>query len=188
MNINAISTPFITTTSTKQIVQDKTITGDKGEPSNQSKNDWTSESEKRMKILDEKYRKINEQNKQFKNPFAHISDKYRNPKSPYFRSDLTEAERKAAMTMEMTWARHGSGGQYDFWDAAFRNELPIYMGVEEVERRAFNREKVNGQLNGLFAKNGITIPNGTNLTFTIDPNHFKLMVGGTQKIYHSLLN
>lgn len=60
-----------------------------------------TEADRRMKILDEKYEKINEQNKRFKNPHGHIHDKYRNSYSPYFRNDLTKVEREAAYTMEI---------------------------------------------------------------------------------------
>ena len=35
-------------------------------------------------------------------------------------------------------------------------------------------------MHSLFSKNGITIPNDTSLTFTIDPNYFKLIVSGSK--------
>lgn len=142
----------------------------------QSTNDMTTESDRRMKILDEKYSKINEQNKRFENPHNHIFDKYRNKDSPYFRSDLTQKERNAAYSMEMGWANSGTGGQYNFNDSAFRNEQSYDPTQESVERKVFNRQKVNGQLHDLFSTNGINIPLNTNLRFTIDPNNFKLTV------------
>ena len=139
-----------------------------------------TESDRRMKILDEKYEKINEQNKRFKNPHGHIHDKYRNSNSPYFRSDLTKVEREAAYTMEIGWANSGKGGQYDFNDAIFRNEKQYDPTQESVEKKILNRQKVNEQLQDLFSKNGIIIPKNTNLTFTIDPNNFKLVVSGSE--------
>lgn len=152
----------------------------------QSSNDMMTESNRRMKILDEKYSKINEQNKRFENPHHHIFDKYRNPDSPYFRSDLTPKERNAAYSMEMSWANSGTGGQYNFNDAAFRNESIYDPTQEKVERNTFNRQKINEQLHSLFANNGIVIPDNTNLRFTIDPNNFKLIVTGTKD--ESLVN
>ncbi|MEF3086811.1 DUF4885 family protein [Bacillus altitudinis] len=144
-----------------------------------STNEVMTESDRRMKILDEKYEKINEQNKRFKDPQSHIYDKYRNPYSSYFRSDLTKVEREAAYTMEMSWARNNKGGQYDFNDAIFRNENRYDPTQESVEKKLLNRQKVNEQLQALFSTNGLNIPKNANLTFTIDPNHFKLVVSGS---------
>ncbi|MGM0955722.1 MAG: DUF4885 family protein [Bacillota bacterium] len=151
----------------------------KGQSAIKSTNEVMTEADRRMKILDEKYEKINEQNKRFKDPQDHIYNKYRNPYSSYFRSDLTKPEREAAYIMEMSWARNNKGGQYDFNDAIFRNEKRYDPTQESVEKKIFNRQKVNEQLQDLFSKNGITIPKNTNLTFTIDPNHFKLLVSGS---------
>ncbi|MCM3027121.1 DUF4885 domain-containing protein [Bacillus safensis] len=145
-----------------------------------STNEVMTESDRRMQILDEKYQKINEQNKRFKDPQDHIYNKYRNPYSSYFRSDLTKPEREAAYIMEMSWARNNKGGQYDFNDAIFRNEKRYDPTQESVEKKILNRQKVNEQLQDLFSKNGITIPKNTNLTFTIDPNNFKLVVSGSK--------
>ncbi|MDM5300028.1 DUF4885 family protein [Bacillus pumilus] len=150
------------------------------QPTIQSTNEVMTESKRRMKILDDKYKKINEQNKRFKNPHDHIFDKYRNPYSPYFRNDLTKSERNAAYTMEISWANHGTGGQYSFNDAAFRHEKRYDPTQESVEKKILNRQKVNEQLQALFSTNGLAIPKNTNLTFTIDPNNFKLIVSGSK--------
>ncbi|MFJ5671845.1 DUF4885 family protein [Bacillus safensis] len=152
----------------------------KGQSAIKSTNEVMTEADRRMKILDEKYEKINEQNKRFKDPQDHIYNKYRNPYSSYFRSDLTKPEREAAYIMEMSWARNNKGGQYDFNDAVFRNEKRYDPTQESVEKKILNRQKVNEQLQDLFSKNGITIPKNTNLTFTIDPNNFKLVVSGSK--------
>lgn len=151
----------------------------KGQSAIKSTNEVMTESDRRMKILDEKYEKINEQNKRFKDPHGHIFNKYRNQHSPYFRSDLTKVEREAAYTMEMSWARNNKGGQYDFNDAIFRNEKRYDPTQESVEKKLLNRQKVNEQLQALFSTNGLNIPKNANLTFTIDPNHFKLVVSGS---------
>ncbi|PLR95775.1 DUF4885 family protein [Bacillus sp. T33-2] len=180
MNINTTYTSVVLTTPNQRIIQDKTITKDKDQTVIQSTNDFVSESDKMMKILDEKYQKINEQNKQFKDPQGHIFDKYRNPYSSYFRSDLTKSERDAAYSMEISWANSGTGGYYSFNDAAFRNKKAYNPEQESIERKAFNRQKVNEQLHSLFSKNGVTLPNGTSLTLTIDPNNFKLIFSGSK--------
>lgn len=154
-------------------------TDSKSQPAIRSTNEMMTEADRRMKILDEKYQKINEQNKRFQDPHGHIFDKYRNPHSPYFRNDLTKSERNAAYNMEIGWANSGTGGRYSFNDAIFRNEKRYDPTQESVEKKIFNRQKVNEQLQDLFSKNGITIPKNSNLIFTIDPNHFKLVVSGS---------
>ncbi|MEH7729006.1 DUF4885 family protein [Bacillus safensis] len=171
MNIN---------TSYKAASNNQNRIGSKDQSTIKSTNEVMTESDRRMKILDEKYEKINEQNKRFNDPQDHIYNKYRNPYSSYFRSDLTKPEREAAYIMEMSWARNNKGGQYDFNDAIFRNEKRYDPTQESVEKKIFNRQKVNEQLQDLFSKNGISIPKNTNLTFTIDPNNFKLVVSGSK--------
>ncbi|WEZ16723.1 DUF4885 family protein [Bacillus safensis] len=170
----------INTSNTTAVLNKQNLPDFNSHPAIKSKNEVMTEADRRMKILDEKYEKINEQNKRFNDPQDHIYNKYRNPYSSYFRSDLTKPEREAAYIMEMSWARNNKGGQYDFNDAIFRNEKRYDPTQESVEKRILNRQKVNEQLQDLFSKNGITIPKNTNLTFTIDPNNFKLVVSGSK--------
>ncbi|MFS8304287.1 DUF4885 family protein [Bacillus altitudinis] len=169
----------INTSNAATVLNNQHLTDFNSQSAIKSTNEVMTESDRRMKILDEKYEKINEQNKRFKDPQSHIYDKYRNPYSSYFRSDLTKVEREAAYTMEMSWARNNKGGQYDFNDAIFRNEKRYDPTQESVEKKLLNRQKVNEQLQALFSTNGLNIPKNANLTFTIDPNHFKLVVSGT---------
>ena len=112
----------INTSNAATVLNNQNLTDFNSQSAIKSTNEVMTESDRRMKILDEKYEKINEQNKRFKDPHGHIFDKYRNQHSPYFRSDLTKVEREAAYTMEIGWANSGTGGQYDFNDAIFRNE------------------------------------------------------------------
>ncbi|MEK4848200.1 DUF4885 family protein [Bacillus sp. FSL W8-0183] len=169
----------INTSNVATVLNNQNFTDFNSQSAIKSTNEVMTESDRRMKILDEKYEKINEQNKRFKDPQSHIYDKYRNPYSSYFRSDLTKVEREAAYTMEMSWARNNKGGQYDFNDAIFRNEKRYDPTQESVEKKLLNRQKVNEQLQALFSTNGLNIPKNANLTFTIDPNHFKLVVSGS---------
>ncbi|HZK84500.1 MAG TPA: DUF4885 family protein [Desulfosporosinus sp.] len=176
MNINSISTPTITPNSINQTTQGKTII--------QTNNGWVSEADKRIQALTDNYRKINEQNKQFNDPMQHIQDKYVNINSPYFRSDLTETERDISLHTEGSWLHNGGAGCYYFGDSFFRSDSPSTFNgdVEVAERKGFNRQKVNDQLKQLLDKYQINIPNDTLLTFTIDPNNYKLTVSGTDDI------
>ena len=109
MNINTTYTSVVSNNQSQQNIQNKITSKDKDQTVIQSTNDFVSEKDKMMKILDEKYQKINEQNKQFENPHGHIFDKYRNPYSPYFRSDLTKEERECCLhygnTLGKPWNR-----------------------------------------------------------------------------------
>lgn len=181
MNISSNYTSFTPTYSTTRstIQTEKSSDSSKNETVIQSRNNYESESDRRRKLLDDHYRKVNEQNKRFKYPHIHISDKYSNPSSPYFRHDMTEVERKNALSHEMSWLKNGYATSYSFPDAIFRDVPPIHGGVEVAEQKAFNRQKVNEQFKQLMAKFQITIPKDTKLIFTIDPNTHKLSVSGT---------
>lgn len=73
---------------------------------------------------------------------------------------------------------------YSYLDAAFREEGLLYAPVESAKKKAFDCQQVNRQIHELFAKNGLLVPRGINLTFTIDPNSFKLTVSGTNDSSH----
>lgn len=147
----------------------------------QHQNVFEGEKEKRMEILREKYTKIHQENIRQPDPEVHIFDKYDNPYSPKFRSDLTKEERDAAKNMELSLLRsNGEMHYYGFRDAAFR-DTPLMNGlVENYEKRAFQREQVNNQIGELLKNAGINIPTGTNLTFTVNPNDFSVAVSGSK--------
>ncbi|MEM5030570.1 DUF4885 family protein [Priestia sp. WB3] len=170
----------INTSNATAVLNNQNVTDFNSRSAIKSTNEVMTEADRRMKILDEKYEKINEQNKRFQDPHGHIFDKYRNPYSSYYRNDLTKPEREAAYSIEIGWANSGIGGHYNSNDAAFRHEKRYDPTQESVEKKILNRQKVNEQLQDLFSKNGISIPKNTNLTFTIDPNNFKLVVSGSK--------
>ncbi|OEH94394.1 DUF4885 family protein [Bacillus solimangrovi] len=183
MNINSITTPLNNMNLNNQNSHEKFKNTDTHNTTTiQSRNEFLSESDTRKQILDEKYRKIHKQNMMFKNPKAHIFDKYYDRHSPYYKHDLTDAEREAAKTMELGMIRNNGKkcGGYDFRDAAFREIQPINGEVEVAENKAFNRQQVNKQLQDLFEKYQISIPNDAKLTFTIDPYNYNLSVSGTE--------
>lgn len=80
--------------------------------------------------------------------------------------------------METQMLNEGSISYYYYRDAAFRDMNPIYGHEEVAARKAFNRDQVNEQIRDLLWQNGIQLPQGTSLTFTIDPNNFRLAVSG----------
>ncbi|MCY9008808.1 DUF4885 domain-containing protein [Bacillus inaquosorum] len=161
-----------------QSANDRTVTDTGEETVIQSKNPYESESDIRIKILDEKYSRMNAINKTKSDPLGYIKDKYQNSKSPYFRSDLSAAERQAAYDNETEWLFKGKAQNYNLQDAAFRN-VTFNGEVEAENAKVYQRSQVNQQLQVLLNRNHIHIPQGTELTFTITPIDYKVQVSGT---------
>ncbi|MDO8223522.1 DUF4885 domain-containing protein [Bacillus cabrialesii] len=156
----------------------RTVTDPGAETVIASTNPYESESDIRIKILDEKYSRINAINKTKSDPLGYIKDKYQNSKSPYFRSDLSAAERQAAYDNETEWLFKGKAQNYNLQDAAFRNVT--FNGEAEAENaKVYQRSQVNQQLQVLLNRNHIHIPEGTELTFTITPIDYKVRVSGS---------
>ncbi|AVK85635.1 DUF4885 domain-containing protein [Lysinibacillus sp. B2A1] len=173
MNISS-NPPFVSTntaTKTTPIEKDTTVI--------QSRNGYESESDRRRQLHTEHYQKVTAQNKMFQDPKQHIIDKYHNPLSSYFRHDLTAQERDIASSTELTWLRAGKANMSHL-DAIFRDKPPIYDDVEVATKKAFNRQQINGQFQQLLSQYQLTMPKDAKLTFTIDPNTYKLGVSGTK--------
>ena len=149
----------------------------------QARNGYVNpEQEARIKMLNDYYPKVVEENNQFENPYNHIWDKYNNISSPYYIQGLTKEEREATYTNEFNFQRWGKdSGTYDLRDFMFRNRdnSSLNDNVNVAEEKAFNREKVNTQFQSLLNKYNITIPQDTKLSFTIDPNTLKATVSGS---------
>ncbi|WP_367387131.1 DUF4885 domain-containing protein [Bacillus vallismortis] len=162
-----------------QSANDRTVRDTGEETVIQSNNPYESESDIRIKILDEKYSRINAINKTKSDPLGYIKDKYQNSKSPYFRSDLSAAERQAAYDNETEWLFKGKAQNYNLQDAVFRN-VTFHGEVEAENEKVYQRSQVNQQLQVLLNRNDIHIPEGTELTFTITPIDYKVQVSGTK--------
>ncbi len=161
-----------------QSANQKTITDNGNETVIDADNPYESESDIASRILDEKYSRINEINKRKSDPLRYIKDKYQRADSPYFRSDLSESERQAAYHNETEWLFKGKAQSYDFRDAAFRGET-LNGEIQVENERVFQRAQVNQQIDMLFHRNHIQMPEGANLTFTISPIDYLLKVSGT---------
>ncbi|MFA6742358.1 MAG: DUF4885 family protein [Arcobacteraceae bacterium] len=144
----------------------------------QARNAYVNPDEaKRVKMLEDHYSKMNEENKMFANPYAHSSEKYFDIYSPYYIQGLSQKERVIASDTEIKYLNGGKMFSYE--DAILKNELPIFGDIEVAEEKVFNREKVNTQFQSLLKKYNVTIPQDTKLSFTIDPNTLKATVSGT---------
>ncbi|WP_252607224.1 DUF4885 domain-containing protein [Bacillus paralicheniformis] len=152
-----------------------------------AQNPYESESDIRKKILDEKYSKINAMNKTKPDPLGYIKDKYKNSNSPYFRNDLSAAERQAAYDNETEWLFKGKAQNYNMQDAVFRN-VTFNGEVEAENEKIYQRSQVNKQLQALLDQYHIAIPADTALTFTISPVDYQVKVSGTdnEQLIHQL--
>jgi hypothetical protein len=89
ISLNISSNATSNTTSLLNSLEEKTVI--------QSRNGYVNLDEKRLiKMLDEHYAKMNEENKMFANPYAHSSEKYFDIGSPYYIQGLTQKEREIA--------------------------------------------------------------------------------------------
>ena len=168
LNISSNAT-FNTTTLLNSLKEETVI---------QARNAYVNPDEaKRVKMLEDHYSKMNEENKMFANPYAHSSEKYFDIGSPYYIQGLSQKERVIASDTEIKYLNGGKMFSYE--DAILKNELPIFGDIEVAEEKAFNREKVNTQFQSLLNKYNVTVPQDTKLSFTIDPNTLKATVSGT---------
>ncbi|WP_420976509.1 DUF4885 family protein [Bacillus vallismortis] len=142
-----------------------------------SRNSYVSESDIKLQILDEKYSRINKINLSKEYPLGYIHDKYKNANSPYFRHDLTSEERQAAYDNETEWLYKGKAQCYNMRDAAFRH-VDMSAPNEDDRAKAFQRDIVNQQIGLLFNRQNLTIPENTQLTFTITPFDYATTVTG----------
>ncbi|MEC1553617.1 DUF4885 domain-containing protein [Bacillus haynesii] len=170
-----------------EAANDRTVADTGKETKINAQNPYESESDIRKKILDEKYSKINAMNKTKPDPLGYIKDKYKNPNSPYFRNDLSAAERQAAYDNETEWLFKGKAQSYNMQDAAFRN-VNFNGEVETENEKIYQRSQVNKQLQALLDQYHIAIPADTALTFTISPIDYQIKVSGTddEQLIHQL--
>lgn len=151
------------------------------EPNINARNEYQSTHNSKIKqILTKYYSKAVAIDRTFDNPKQHILDKYKNSKSPYFRSNLTEDERQIAYYNESAFLNKGEG--VGFWnqDPFIIQTIGYINGdVENALKKAYQREKVNEQFEQLLKNNDIAIPENTKLSFTINPYSYKVNVSGT---------
>ncbi len=145
-------------------------------------NGYVNEEAKKInEILIDHLTKATEENKSFMVPSSHISDKYYREDSPYYIHGLTKEERQAAYENEVSCLIYGVEHSSLFYtDPALRSvdKSSLYGDVDVAQRKAFDRQKVNEQFQSLLDKSNISIPKDTKLTFTIDPNDYKVTVKG----------
>jgi len=183
INSNTQSFTFPSNSLNKNETKDIGTTKDSTEekPDINARNEYKNEHRAQIKqILTDYYSKAVEIDRTFKYPHEHILDKYKMSDSPYFRSDLTEEERQISYYNERAFLTHGEGVGFWLQDPIIKQTIGyINGGIQNAVEKAYQREKINEQFEDLLKNNNITIPEGTKLSFTIDPYSYKVDVSGT---------
>lgn len=130
-------------------------------------------------IVEEYYAKQHAENMRFPNPNQHIMDKYVNYRSPYFRSDLTEEERKICLEQERT-CLYGGQLSVDSHDIALREDGGWSMCKVEINAINEVRSQVSQSVNDLIQKNGINLPEGASFRLNVNPYDYYICVEGLE--------
>ncbi|MCI8430931.1 MAG: DUF4885 family protein [Lachnospiraceae bacterium] len=131
--------------------------------------------------IEDYYAKRNEENKKFPDPQKHIWRKYWDRNYKYYEKGLTESEREWSCKQE--WAASG-GHQVSLspYDPAI---LKAFGGPGNgsfpLDDALNARKTMNEALNRIFKENGIVVPDGADLRFTIDPYDCQIKVSGADE-------
>lgn len=103
-----------------------------------------------------------------------ISQKYLFHNSPYY-GKYSYTERQAMYQNELSMSAFGYCGNMN--DPRLNG--PVYAETDS-EKKSYNRQCVNNQINNIFANNGISqaLIAGSNFSFTINPYTYQLTVDG----------
>ena len=130
-------------------------------------------------IVEKYYAKQHAENMRFPNPNQHITDKYVNYRSPYFRSDLTEEERRICLEQER---RCLYGGQLSVMshDIALREDGGVSMVKVEINAINEVRSQVSQSVDDLIRESGITLPEGASFQLNVNPYDYYIHVEGLE--------
>ena len=121
-----------------------------------------------FKALEEKYTILHREAMQHADPARYLKDKYTNPESPFYESELTWYERDIAYRYEKQMLKEGKIHGVHFQDSLFRDKIVNGLQSNGDERR-YNRKVMNQQLSNILQNYGISVPEDVNLRCTVDP-------------------
>lgn len=130
-------------------------------------------------IVEEYYAKQHAENMRFPNPNQHIMDKYVNYRSPYFRSDLTEEERRICLEQERI-CLYGGQLSVNSHDIALRKDGGWSMVKVEINAINEVRSQVSQSVDDLIRENGITLPEGASFQLNVNPYDYHIRVEGLE--------
>ena len=136
---------------------------------------YTSEIDVYTAALHEKYSRLLQEAKMHSNPQGYINEKYNNPNSKYYVSDLSEVERITAYSHEINMLNYGRLAS-SMEDSLFRGmTLSPQLSLSQTE---FDRQMVNSQINNILKKNGIDLADGHEFSFRVAPYTYEISVDG----------
>ena len=116
----------------------------------------------------EHYSKAHEENLTYADPSVHIWNKYKNPESPDFRSDLSDDERAWAYDHEHDMLR---GGKHFQLGNPFVFENPPTLSSAAMEANAACRAGMDEAIQYIFKQEGIKVPDGASFRLTVDSDY-----------------
>ncbi|WP_418181105.1 DUF4885 family protein [Aliarcobacter lanthieri] len=132
-------------------------------------------------VLEEHYKKTNEDNKKFSNSKEHIWNKYNNPKYEYYAKHMNTIEKEIAYIQETKYL-DGKNLSHSLKDYVIKDMKSINAMVDQARKKEFDRDRVNDQFQKLLNRYGIEIPKDVNINFTIEPYNYKVSVSGLDDI------
>lgn len=133
-------------------------------------------------ILKDKYQKLVSIAKCHDNPEQYITDKYLNPNSSVYVTDLTDEERRVAFTNEIQMLNTGELASCDLRDSAFRG-LSKKEGLLKRSEGDFHRDLVNNQFIKILKNSGIK--GAFNFDINIDPYSYEVNVNNDNSSFTS---
>lgn len=130
-------------------------------------------------IVEAYYAKQNAENMRFPDPMVHIADKYIYYDSPYFRSDMTEMERKISYEQEQAYL-YGWHLDLNYYDIALINDGGLPACTMEIEASNTVRSQAQQWISDKLRETGITLPEGSSFTLNVNPYDYKISVLGLQ--------
>lgn len=128
----------------------------------------------------EHYATEHEENLTYDIPSTHIWNKYKNPDSPDFRSDLSEDERAWAYDQELDLL---SGGKHlqmsNPYAFASAGGAPTLASVA-MQANQVCREQIDQSIQNIFAESGIEVPADVTFRLTVNQSDYSIHVTGLE--------
>jgi hypothetical protein len=129
--------------------------------------------------LTDKYERLVQEAKRHSDPAAYIQQKYFDKSSPYYQSDLSDAERSAGYNNEMDMLKMGKLSHTYYQDSLLRG---CSFGAYQNEEYQLSRRMVNKQVENIFKEADIDLSFLTDkCIFYIDPYTYHISVDGADK-------
>lgn len=124
------------------------------------------------------YADAHAENLTYDDPAKHIWDKYKNPESPDFRSDLSDDERAWAYDQELDMLSGGRHLQLRN-PYAFPGEEAL-PSLDSTAAQAYQscREQIGSSIQSLLAENGVELPEDASFRLSVSPSDYTIRVSG----------